>query len=111
MDNAVLTAVIGAIAGFAGSVPVAFLSYRLAVRTFERQYRLQTNIQYVLSKMLLSQKWDKRSFKTIKSLFPGIEEDELRKALIEAGAVQVGNGEREMWSHVSRGGFDHTRAT
>jgi hypothetical protein len=103
VDETVVAAIIGALAGLFGSIPLSFLSYRLALQKFESETRLENQLRFIITKMLLSEEWESRSFETIKGLLPGIPDDELRKCLIAAGAVSSRRKDgKEMWTHLER---------
>ncbi|NOX84303.1 MAG: hypothetical protein GXP06_15215 [Alphaproteobacteria bacterium] len=99
----VIAAIIGAIAGLFGSIPIGFLSYRLAERKFKTENGLNLQASEVVKALLKSENYEARSLNHIKLLLTGLTDEQIRHLLIEASAVRIEDKDgKEMWAHLDR---------
>ncbi|MCP3970775.1 MAG: hypothetical protein GY717_10780 [Rhodobacteraceae bacterium] len=102
------TALTTAILGVLGSFFVAFLasalSFQFQKRTLREELKLEYSIETAIRALLSNPNYKKRGFKKIRYHLRGFEtDDELRRALIRAGAVAFsGQGDEEMWGLIRR---------
>jgi hypothetical protein len=74
----------------------------LARQRMRREFQLQFNAEAVIRKLLLHERWALRSFDQIKHHLGGFDDNELRRLLVQAGALRFGVGGREMWGLFER---------
>ena len=97
-----------ALIGLLASIGVAFLTAFLTVQRQRERLREELKLEYstenAIRALLTNKSYKKRGFRKIKHHLRGFEtEDELRRALIRAGAVAFsGQGDEEMWGLISR---------
>ncbi len=90
------------IAGIVSLVTAWFVSRREAIRT-AKEFALADQVQAVLTELLTLQEWKLRSFKEICRHVGGMTDDELRLALIRAGALRFHDSQGgELWGLLSR---------
>lgn len=75
----------------------------------QQEHRLRTELrtefmaEEAIRRLLLHEKWEKRSFAEIMRRVGGFEDDELRKLLVRSGAVRFyGNKNIEFWGLIER---------
>lgn len=85
----------------------SFAAWRDRLR-LRQELKLEYSIENAIRALLSHPTYKKRGLKKIKHHLRGFEaDDELRKALIRAGAVAFsGQGDEEMWGLVSRNAED-----
>ena len=74
----------------------------LARQRMRREFQLQFNAEAVIRKLLLHERWALRSFGQIQHHLGGFDDDELRRLLVQAGALRFDAGGREMWGLFER---------
>ncbi|MDU8913158.1 hypothetical protein [Aestuariicoccus sp. MJ-SS9] len=94
--------------GILGSVGVAFVTAQITTRQHLQKLREERKFDYsvgaAIEHLLSNPNYKKRSLKKIKHHSQGFsDDDELRQALVRAGAVSFGGeGEEEMWGLIKR---------
>ena len=73
----------------------------------ERRLRMELRTEFMAEQaaksLLETEKWEKRSFDEIKKRLGGFEDNELRKILVRAGAVEFEASDgKELWGLISR---------
>jgi hypothetical protein len=91
----ILTALITSVLGTAGAL-------LLARQRMRREFQLQFNAEAVIRKLLMHRQWTLRSFTQISHHLGGFEDDELRRLLVQAGALRFDAGGKEMWGLFER---------
>ena len=72
-------------------------------RKMAREFRLQFQAETIARKLLLHRKWRLRSFRIIQHHLGGFDDDELRKILVQCGALRFQDSEgREIWGLMER---------
>ena len=104
MDSAVIIPLLVAIIG---AVAAVYQGLRAEAEKRERQrveLKMQFALEEAITRLLRHQKYDLRKFDTLKQCFRGLEDNELRRALIRAGAVsfQSDDGKTEYWGLIER---------
>jgi hypothetical protein len=100
------------ILGLLVTIIVSFGTAKIAARRdrdrLREELKLEYSIENAIRKLLSNKEYQKRSFGKIKHHLRGFRcDDELRVALIRAGAVAFsGDGEDEMWGLISRNSED-----
>jgi hypothetical protein len=74
----------------------------LAKQRMEREFRLQFQAETIIRKLLQHPQWALRSFDTIKHHVGGFDDDELRRTLVQAGALRFYAQDTEMWGLFER---------
>ncbi|MBX7526629.1 hypothetical protein [Qipengyuania vesicularis] len=75
----------------------------LARKRMEREFKLQFQTEAVIRKFLEHPKWKQRTFKTLQHHLGGFEDNELRKMLIQSGAIRFTDGQGiEIWGLIER---------
>ena len=70
----------------------------LARKRMEREFKLQFQTETVIHQLLSHPRWRLRTFKTLKHHLGGFEDDELRKMLLQSGAIRFEDSEGiEVW--------------
>lgn len=83
---------------FIGGVVLAVLAYYLAKKRSKTKKDLTHEAAEEIILELLNDEWPMRKFTTIKSRLGGLEEDEIRQALLRVGAVKFkGQKGEELW--------------
>lgn len=96
------------LAGIAASILVAYLTARFAAQREQEKLREEMKLDYSIESavihLLQNPNYKKRSLAKIKRHLRGFkDDDDLRMALIRAGAVAFGGeGDDEMWGLLSR---------
>jgi hypothetical protein len=99
MSDKVLTTIISTVAGLAGVLSGRWFEHRRMLREFAPKIRTEA----VVTKLLNSDEWQKRSFEAIKGRVGGFDDDELRKILLAVGAVKfTSHSGEELWGLLSR---------
>src|SRR5690349_9570407 len=89
-------------AGFTALV-AAFVSFFVAERRVAREFKLQFKAEAVLRRLLKDKRWTLRTFNRLSYHVAGFEDDELRKLLVQSGAVRFTDGQgNEVWGLVER---------
>jgi hypothetical protein len=95
IDQALITAAVGAFSGILGAI--------VAERRMRRDFRLELSAEALARELLMHPKWQRRNFATIKRHIGGFQDDELRQILVRAGAVRFeGQDDGEWWGLVKR---------
>src|SRR5688572_10257630 len=96
MLETILTAVIA-------SILTTMSGLLLAERRIKREYRLHFQAETVARKLLSDERWNLRTFDTLKRHLGGFEDDALRQILVQAGAIRFEdpNG-LEVWGLLER---------
>ena len=76
--------------------------YFLARHKLMHELRLQFRTEALLRRVLSHRKWELRSFDAIKHHVGGFEDNDLRQALVRAGAVRFYRDGKEMWGLLER---------
>ena len=85
------------------AIVAALVTVLLSERKKRREYKLQFQTQAVARTLLKNRRWRLRTFKTLKHHMAGFEDDELRKLLIQAGAIRFEDEAGvEVWGLVKR---------
>lgn len=92
------TIVIAAATSLLATVSALFL----AKQRMEREFRLQFQSETIIRKLLKHPQWALRSFDTIKHHIGGFEDEELRRTLVQSGALRFYVQEKEMWGLFER---------
>lgn len=88
---------------FVTALVTSLLGAYVADRRFQREYRLQDNAILIARRLLTHSKYRLRTFKTISHHLGGFQPDELRKLLVQAGAVRFEDGQGvEVWGLLER---------
>ncbi len=75
----------------------------LSEKRLRRDYQLEFSTEAVVKQLLSIDRWKLRTFDEIKRRLKGLEENEIRKALIRAGAVCFrSDDDEEMWGLIER---------
>lgn len=74
----------------------------LSEKRLRRDYQLEFSTEAVIRQLLSIEKWELRSFDKIKDRLEGLEDKEIKRALIRAGAVCFRGEKEEMWGLVER---------
>ena len=83
---------------FVTALVTSLLGAYFADRRFRREYVLQDNAMLVARRLLEDDRFRTRTFKTISHHLGGFEPDELRKLLVQAGAIRFEDSEGiELW--------------
>jgi len=99
IEPAVVAAVVSGVVSFAASL----LSLAVAERRLRREFRLELAAEHAARTFLRYSNVPSRSFDFIKQRLRGFEDDELRKILVRAGAVQFRDEENdERWGLLQR---------
>lgn len=103
MLTTVLTSIITA---FGTALVTALTSFFMQERRIRFEFaQMQTEFmaEQVAKQLLEHEKWQRRSFQTIKYRLGGFDDDELRKILVRAGAIRFENKEgKEYWGLINR---------
>ena len=79
------------ILGLVATIITAFVTARLTAKNEEKRIREELKLEYSIEtaivQLLEKQKYDLRSFRTIKYHIRGFEDDVLRQHLVRAGAI------------------------
>lgn len=98
-----LIAIVGPIIGYLASERRLRSEIKSAENRLQRDYQLELAAETVVRKLLSIDKWKLRTFDELKRRLHGLDEDEIRKILIRAGAVCFqGKGSEELWGLVDR---------
>jgi hypothetical protein len=93
------TIIVAVISGLLVSVTTLLVQWRL----FRRQYRMELSVEAAVRRLLQHRKWRLRTLKTIKHHIGGLDDDELRKTLLRAGAVRFEDKDGiEVWGLIER---------
>lgn len=95
MLTTIITAFATSLLGTAGALLIARQRMR-------REFQLQFSAEAVIRKLLLHKRWALRSFSQIKHHLGGFSDDELRRLLVQAGALRFDAGGKEMWGLFER---------
>ena len=95
MLTTIITALVTSLLGTAGALLIARQRMR-------REFQLQFSAEAVIRKLLLHKQWALRSFGQIKHHLGGFSDDELRRLLVQAGALRFDAGGKEMWGLLER---------
>jgi hypothetical protein len=73
-------------------------------KTLLTELRTEFMAEQAINRLLSTPGWEKRSFKAIQERIAGFSDDELKRLLVRAGAVQFRRktGEWELWGLLSR---------
>ncbi len=96
--------VLGLLASILVALLTAYLTTRRELRRLKEQMKLDYSIEAAIVHLLRNPDYKKRSLRKIKHHLRGFaSDDDLRMALIRAGAVAFGGeGEQEMWGLLAR---------
>lgn len=90
---------VAVISGLLASATTLLVQWRL----FWRQYRMELSVEAAVRRLLRHRKWRLRTFNTIKYHVGGLDDDELRKTLLRAGAVRFEDKDGiEVWGLIER---------
>ena len=99
MDKTLLTIIVS----IATALLTAAVTVVLAERRMRREYKLQFQTQAIARSLLSHPKWRLRTFETLRHHLGGFEDDELRKVLIQAGAIRFEDAAGvEIWGLLKR---------
>lgn len=74
----------------------------LAQARTKREFQLQFAAETVIRKLLMHKRWTLRSFEQVKHHLGGFDDNELRRLLVQAGALRFEAGGKEMWGLYER---------
>ena len=86
-DPRVLAALVASGVALVCSLAAAYFSFMASREKLREEYRVEFATERAL-RILLSRGWNLRSFETLKYHLKGFGDDELRKLLVGAGAIQ-----------------------
>jgi hypothetical protein len=96
----VLTTIV--VSAITGSV-ASFFTFLVQERKLRREYQLEFMAENAARELLECERWQKRSFTTIKARLGGFDDDELKRVLVRAGAVRFrGANDEELWGLLKR---------
>lgn len=85
------------------SLITGLVTFAVQERKLKMELRTEFMAEQAAKLLLQTDKWQKRSFEEIKKRLRGFGDDELRKILVRAGAVQFeGSQNKELWGLISR---------
>ena len=85
------------------SLITGLVTFAVQERKLKMELRTEFMAEHAAKLLLQTDKWQKRSFEEIKKRLRGFGDDELRKILVRAGAVQFeGSQSNELWGLISR---------
>jgi len=91
--------IVAVVSGLIASTTALLVQWRL----FQRQYRLELSVEAAVRRLLQHKAWRLRTFKTLKYYCSGLDDDELRKTLLRAGAVRFEDRNGiEIWGLIER---------
>lgn len=96
----IVVAIVSALFSYYASAHKLGREIELSEKRLRRDYQLEFSTEAVLRQLLSIEKWKLRSFDEIKARLKGLEENEIQKALIRAGAVCFSGRDGEMWGLV-----------
>jgi hypothetical protein len=102
-DSKIVAAAIAAAVAVLTAALTSVLTFVAAERHLRREYGLQFAAERLVIKFLEHQEWPFRSFEIIQAYFGGFDKTELRRILVQAGAMRFeSKSGLEMWALMTR---------
>ncbi len=81
----------------------SYLTTRTEIKKMQREYLLHYQAERIVRELLEHKKWKLRTFKAIKYHLGGFEDNELRRILVQVGAIRFNDAQGiEIWGLLSR---------
>ncbi|MFZ5616001.1 MAG: hypothetical protein ACOZAA_01585 [Pseudomonadota bacterium] len=97
LDPALVAALVAGLISIVVAIITSVISVRLQESRLRTELQLEFATEAAIRQLLMNEQWELRTFEEIKRRFKGIDENELRKSLIRAGALSFDGDKGEMW--------------